>query len=200
MESDEAGSKQPAKTWCDKSGLWLLFFQTQLLLFAVLMHSFYTYKEPTVCQAGCCHHGGNDAVSFLDPRLTLAKHWSGGYFTDLLNWKYIVTEEEERELMCMQVKKKEGPAHSAIVFIPHHADLSGDPIWSSDGSWAGYLICMGNRFYRGGMRNGQHPFSSREWASQAGQGGGRGITMRGSQRLLGFISLKGTWSLEQKQG
>ena len=53
----------------------------------------------------------------------------------------------------------------------------------------------GEQLYGGLVRKGWHSFSGREWAAQAGQGGGKGITMRLGQSLLGLISLKGTWSL-----
>ena len=75
------------------------------------------------------------------------------------------------------------------------SDLCMGRIWSSDRLWAGYLICMGDRLYRGGVRKGWQSFPKREWATQAAQGGGRGAAMRHGQRLLGLISSKGTWSL-----
>ena len=72
-------------------------------------------------------------------------------------------------------------------------------IWSSDWFGIGCIICMGNRLYRGGVKNGWYSFPSREWAAQAAQGEGRGIPMRHGQRFWGLISLKGTWNLEQKK-
>ena len=45
--------------------------------------------------------------------------------------------QRKRELTWVQVKK-EGPAHSAIVFIPHNAELSRDPISPAPASYAVY--------------------------------------------------------------
>lgn len=78
-----------------------------------------------------------------------------------------------------------------MVFIPQSVDLSGGPIWSSDWSWAGDLICIGNMLFRG---------LDEEWAtsllyqvvrSPGWARWGRGVTMRQGQRLLGFISSRG---------
>ena len=74
-------------------------------------------------------------------------------------------------------------------------DLCMGHHWPSDWSLAGYLICMNNRLYRDGVKKGPLFSPPWEWAAQAAQGGGRGITMRHSQRLLGLISLKGIWNL-----
>ena len=97
--------------------------------------------------------------SFLCPCPAVAKHWKGRRVTNSLKPEYIF-QEGERGLTCAQVKKR-GPAPSAVVFIPHSADLRGDLVWS-DWSWGGDRICMGSRLCGGQVRNGWHSSSSRE--------------------------------------
>ena len=57
---------------------------------------------------------------FLSPFLTVAKHWNGGHFTNLLKLKYIFSEGESRResaCMCARKSEKDSPPHFTVVFI-----------------------------------------------------------------------------------
>lgn len=56
------------------------------------------------------------------------------------------------------------PSHTCQLILLHKGcvliGLCVGNLWSSDLSWSGYFLCIGNMLYRGGVRNGPHPFPS----------------------------------------